>query len=104
MFLFIFCYRTTFGVDAPVFVSEKQQQNKSLTNHKTTAKRYEHSITELQQKQNYSFKSICCNGRNQKSDWPAQSHLEESSNLSMKFLKSFFRCFLCIELFLLHHL
>lgn len=52
MFLFIFLYRTTFGVEKPVFVSEKQQQKKKVLTKqdKSTAKRYEHSITELQHK------------------------------------------------------
>lgn len=65
MFLFIFFYRTTFGVEKPVFVSEKQQQkNVSTKQDKYTAKGYEHSVTAT---------AICCNGRNQKSS------LEDSS-------------------------
>lgn len=32
MLLFIFLYRTTFGVDKPVFVSEKQRQKKKRQN------------------------------------------------------------------------
>lgn len=75
MFLFIFFYRTTFGVEKPVFVSEKQQQkNVSTKQDKYTAKGYEHSVTAT---------AICCNGRNQKSS------LEDSSCLSIKFFNSF---------------
>lgn len=48
-FLFILFYRTTFGVDKPVFVSEKQQQKKSLTRQihskKVRAFNYSYSVS-----------------------------------------------------------
>lgn len=65
MFLFILFHRTTFGVEKPVFVSEKKQQqnktkvdvNKTHKEKKQKKERYKHLLIAA---------AIYCYGHNQK--------------------------------------
>lgn len=64
----------------------QRSSNKKVWLNKTNTQQ-KGMIIQLQlQQQHCSLKSICCNGHNQRSVWPAQSNLDDSSYPSIKFV------------------